>query len=367
MSTPTHTAEAAAVRATELLTLLSEVCPEAAWIGGHLVRVLANVEAISDFTDFDIAVPRSKLAAIEAHVAQLGWEPTQPANDLDTGDCTPLPHHQWRTATRERFGRDEIVWPSRISVDLVIYDDTAGETLVGLVERFDLNVLRLWATLAGGVPRHPAPVGWARMPITEDLYVCVETTVPNAYDAIATGDVQIVPGAWTRPWRLGKYRLALGLGPLSGEYLPIIRMPDVKRDDLPPAGFQWIHWRDMQSWRNSGAYRAPWVLGDLSAYTDAQVLHDRAVAQGVAREDAWDLVPSAEAPLHTGDPYDASIRNAYIVWIQPGNPEAPSIGAYVREWHGTVTFTDVTNPSLFKAWRFPEDVFERIMALRGGA
>lgn len=356
----THDASGAFVRAAELLSVLTEVCPEAAWIGGHLVRAIANVEAIHDLTDFDIAVPRSKLDAIEAHVfVQAGWSPEPADATGPDGNRTPLLHRRWKT---ERFTRDEPGWPQGVAVDLVIYDDTAGETLAGLVGRVDLNVLRLWATLAGEVLRHPAPAGWARVPITEDLYLCIETQGPNAYDAILSGDVQLVPGAWTRPWRLAKYRIALGLGPIPGVELPLNRPPGGKREDLPPVGFKWIEWKEIQLWRNAGANRAPWVLGDLDAYTNAQALHDRAVERAVATpvdfRTEWVWLDGAKV----------RVQNVYVLTSIPGNPAEVAEGQYVREWEGELNAKadDPEERLLLRVLRFPEDVFERIMALRGG-
>ena len=381
--TRTHTAADALERGTQLLVALSDVCPEAAWVGGHLVRALAHRDDIDDWTDFDIAVPRSKLDAIEAHIATLGWV-RYPTTDAAL-DETPLPHRRWWTATRERFEPDTDRWPDRVTVDLVVYDDPAGESLPELVERFDLNVLHLWAVVEAALPQEPVkerwevsqgrfgharanpPPGWGALTqITDALYLVDPT---GAQTDLLDGDIRIVPGAWIRPWRLGKYRLALGLGPLSGEWLPLVRPPGVKRDALPPAGFQWVEYRDMQSWRNHGPCRAPWVLGDLSTYTDAQALHDLALARGVARVDecrperwvTWDLYAKTS---HEGV-MPITVQHAYVLDVHPGNPDAPQPGQYVREWTGDVRQTDPENGLCIRAIRFPEDVFNRIVALRG--
>lgn len=388
---PTHTAGAAFDRAAMLLGDLSPACPEAAWIGGHLVRALANCVEIPDFVDFDIAVPRSKLAAIEAHIESLGW-----VREAENGaiDRTPLPHHRWSTSVKVRNHRnpDGVRWPYRVTVDLVIYDDTQGETLPGLVARFDLNVLHLWAVLDSALPKEPPktpekrwtisqstfdyarehlPAGWGKLHAIHDaLYLAdpIPLDGPSAYEAIQAHDVRRTVGVWTRPWRLGKYRCALGLGPLDGETLPLIRPPGVSRSDPPPRGFQWVEYADLQSWRNHGPCRAPWLLGDLESYHDAQGLHDRAVAYGVAVPDVyqedgtWSVWESADN-LRTGVAA-ISIRNAYVVEVHPGNPEAPQPGQYVRVWDGEIRQTDPSNPVIVRMVRFPPDVFDRIVALR---
>lgn len=394
---PTHTYLDALDRGTQLLLDLAPVCPEAAWIGGHLVRALASRDDIPNFVDFDIAVPRSKLAAIETHIESLGW-----VREAENGtvDRTPLPHRRWstRAAVWRHRDPDGVRWPYRVRVDLVIYDDTQGETLPDLVAHFDLNVLHLWAVLDAALPKEPPktpgerwtvsqstfdyacanlPARWGRLHAIHDaLYLadpgaaCFDGV--GAYEALLAGDVRLVPGAWFRPWRLGKYRLALGLGPLTGETLPICRPPGTKRGALPPAGFQWVEYADLQSWRNHGPYRAPWLLGDLESYRDAQGLHDRAVACGVAVPDvyqhadgAW-VVWDAADNLRTGVAA-ISIRNAYVVEVHPGNPDAPQPGQYVRSWDGELQQTDPSNPIVVRIIRFPTDVFERILALRDGA
>lgn len=376
---PTHTAADAFDRAAMLLDDLSPACPEAAWVGGHLVRALAAREDIPDFIDFDIAVPLSKLAVIEAHVEALGW-----VREAENGaiDRTPLPHRRWSTSAKVRnhHNPDGVRWPHGVVVDLVIYDDdTRGETLRDLVSRFDLNVLHLWADrdttpmpsgrdfIARALPRGLTLI---TLVAASDAHEAIP--VYDAYEALLAGDVRLVPGAWFRPWRLGKYRLALGLGPLTGETLPICRPPGTKRSALPPAGFQWVEYADLQSWRNHGPYRAPWLLGDLESYRDAQGLHDRAVACGVAVPDvyqqadgAWSVWDAADT-LRTGVAA-ISIRNAYVVEVHPGNPDAPQPGQYVRAWDGELQQTDPSNPIVVRIIRFPTDVFERILALRDGA
>lgn len=395
----THTHLAALDRGTQLLLDLAPVCPEAAWIGGHLVRAIAALEDIPNYVDFDIAVPLSKLSAIEEHIRGLGWVIESADVFSPDVDRTPLPHRRWKTGPPlwQHVEKSGVHWPRRVAVDLVIYDDTQGETLPGLVARFDLNVLHLWAVLDTALPKEPPkmpeerwvvtqgafdyarehlPEGWGTLHAIHDALYLADPGVPwgreswreSAYEAIQTGDVRLVSGAWFRPWRLGKYRLALGLGPLTGETLPICRPPGVKRDALPPAGFMWVEYRDVQSWRNRGPCRAPWVLGDLNAYTDAQKLHDTALRRGVAVSDYSDPAQSWTTWDHeTGEQREGviplTLRNCYVIDIHPGNPDAPQPGQYVREWSGEIHQTDPANNLLVRATQFPEDVFERILTL----